>query len=77
MFDWLENVSPLMTNDYVLHDGCSTLTNCSKADSTNPWSYNYGIMIGGAAYVSPLQVPPTPNYTLLTSASSHTYIYNI
>lgn len=51
LFDWLENTSPLVTKDYVVYDGASTDLNCTKADQ-NQWTYNYGIMIGGAAYVS-------------------------
>lgn len=58
IFDWLQNTSPLVTHDYVVYDGANVeagkngdMGNCTKPD-TNQWTYNYGIMIGGAAYVS-------------------------
>jgi len=51
IYDWLENVSPLVTKDYVVYDGANTTENCTIPDR-NQWTYNYGIMIGGAAYVS-------------------------
>jgi 3-methylcrotonyl-CoA carboxylase beta subunit len=51
VFDWLEYTSPLMSEDFQIFDGTDVLKNCSDVDHT-PWSYNYGIMIGGAAYVS-------------------------
>ncbi|KAJ4299696.1 hypothetical protein N0V90_004942 [Kalmusia sp. IMI 367209] len=50
IFDWLENTSPLVTKDYDVYDGADTGLNCTKADH-NQWTYNYGIMIGGAAYM--------------------------
>ncbi|KAF2680509.1 glycoside hydrolase family 76 protein [Lentithecium fluviatile CBS 122367] len=46
MFDWLEYTSPLISQDFQVFDGSDVL----KADHTQ-WSYNYGIMIGGAAYM--------------------------
>lgn len=64
IFEWLENTSPLITQDYQIYDGSDTLINCSKADQTQ-WSYNYGIMIGGAAYVSPLSITTRKTATTL------------
>jgi hypothetical protein len=52
VFDWLENISPLVTKDYQINDGSDVLKKCADADHSQ-WTYNYGIMIGGAAYVSP------------------------
>ncbi|KAL5384564.1 hypothetical protein DPSP01_005361 [Paraphaeosphaeria sporulosa] len=58
IFDWLQNTSPLVTHDYVVYDGANVEANPSKGDmgnctkpDTNQWTYNYGIMIGGAAYM--------------------------
>lgn len=51
IFDWLQDTSPLVTHDYVVYDGAPTGDNCTTPDK-NQWTYNYGIMIGGAAYVS-------------------------
>lgn len=52
VFDWLEYSSPLMDDKFKVFDGTDVLLNCTKADHSQ-WSYNYGIMIGGAAYVNP------------------------
>ena len=49
-YDWLA-ASPLLTDQYQVYDGSNSLENCSNADQMQ-WSYNYGILIGGAAYVS-------------------------
>lgn len=51
VFDWLDHTSPLLTSDWQVYDGSDIGLNCSRADQTQ-WTYNYGIMIGGAAYVS-------------------------
>ncbi|KAF2015654.1 glycoside hydrolase family 76 protein [Aaosphaeria arxii CBS 175.79] len=48
-FDWMAK-SPLMTSDWKVYDGTDVLKGCQSADQTQ-WSYNYGIMIGGAAYM--------------------------
>ncbi|KAI4633664.1 uncharacterized protein J4E87_000828 [Alternaria ethzedia] len=50
-FDWMAN-SPILPGDGQVYDGTSISTNppCSDADQT-PWTYNYGIMIAGAAYM--------------------------
>lgn len=50
-FDWMSN-SPILPGDGQVYDGTDIKTNppCSKADRT-PWTYNYGIMIAGAAYM--------------------------
>jgi 3-methylcrotonyl-CoA carboxylase beta subunit len=50
-FDWMKQ-SPLISDDYQVFDGTSMTTDppCSKADETG-WTYNYGIMIAGAAYM--------------------------
>lgn len=52
VFDWMAN-SPLLEADGTVNDGTDSLTDppCKDADHT-PWTYTYGIMIGGAAYVS-------------------------
>ena len=60
-FDWMSN-SPILPGDGQVYDGTDIKTNppCSKADRT-PWTYNYGIMIAGAAYVRSLFLPsPLP-----------------
>jgi predicted alpha-1,6-mannanase (GH76 family) len=49
-FDWMVN-SPLLTKDWQVYDGTSLTKGCVDADQTQ-WTYNYGILIGGAAYVS-------------------------
>jgi 3-methylcrotonyl-CoA carboxylase beta subunit len=51
-FDWMSD-SPLLPGDGNVYDGTSmtTVPMCKDADQT-PWTYNYGIMIAGAAYVS-------------------------
>jgi 3-methylcrotonyl-CoA carboxylase beta subunit len=50
-FDWMAQ-SPILPGDGQVYDGTSITTNppCHDADQT-PWTYNYGIMIAGAAYV--------------------------
>lgn len=54
MWDWLSH-SPLLdthTNatKYTVNDGTSTTTNCSSADQLQ-WTYNYGTLISGTAYM--------------------------
>ncbi|GME26211.1 hypothetical protein GTA08_BOTSDO03633 [Neofusicoccum parvum] len=54
MFDWLAQ-SPLLdtksnATKYTVNDGTSTLQNCSSADNLQ-WTYNYGTLISGAAYM--------------------------
>jgi len=48
-FDWLAS-SPLVTEDLEVFDGSNSLKNCTDVDRLQ-WTYNYGIMIGGAAYM--------------------------
>ncbi|OCK85630.1 glycoside hydrolase family 76 protein [Lepidopterella palustris CBS 459.81] len=48
-YDWLAQ-SPLLTSSYQVYDGSNSLKNCTDADQLQ-WTYNYGIMIGGAAYM--------------------------
>ncbi|KAF1945592.1 hypothetical protein EJ02DRAFT_395791 [Clathrospora elynae] len=50
-FDWMSE-SPLLPGDGQVFDGTSIETKppCKDADRT-PWTYNYGIMIAGAAYM--------------------------
>ncbi|KAF2807192.1 mannan endo-1,6-alpha-mannosidase [Mytilinidion resinicola] len=48
-YDWLAS-SPLITADMQVYDGSNSLKNCTDVDRLQ-WSYNYGIMIGGAAYM--------------------------
>lgn len=52
VFDWMSQ-SPLLPGDGTVNDGTDMLTvpMCKDADHTQ-WTYNYGIMIAGAAYVS-------------------------
>ncbi|CAI6308881.1 unnamed protein product [Periconia digitata] len=50
IYDWLANVSPLIEDDYKINDGSDVKKNCTEADHSQ-WTYNYGIMIGGAAYM--------------------------
>jgi 3-methylcrotonyl-CoA carboxylase beta subunit len=50
-FDWMSQ-SPLLPGDGTVNDGTAITTDppCKDADKTQ-WTYNYGIMIAGAAYV--------------------------
>ncbi|KAH7112822.1 glycosyl hydrolase-like protein [Dendryphion nanum] len=48
-FDWMIQ-SPLISSDWQVFDGTDVLKGCVDADHTQ-WTYNYGIMIGGAAYM--------------------------
>jgi predicted alpha-1,6-mannanase (GH76 family) len=52
VFDWMSE-SPLLPGDGTVNDGTSmdTTPMCKDADHTQ-WTYNYGIMIAGTAYVS-------------------------
>ncbi|KAF1953452.1 glycosyl hydrolase family 76 protein [Byssothecium circinans] len=50
VYDWMSNTVPLITKDYHVFDGLDALKNCSEPDRSQ-WTYNYGIMIGGAAYM--------------------------
>lgn len=52
-YDWM-NDSALLEDDGTINDGMSMTTNppCKEADRT-AWTYNYGIIIAGAAYVRP------------------------
>jgi hypothetical protein len=51
VFDWMSE-SPLLPGDGTVNDGTSMETTpmCKDADHTQ-WTYNYGIMIAGTAYV--------------------------
>ncbi|OJD36289.1 glycoside hydrolase family 76 protein [Diplodia corticola] len=54
MWDWLAQ-SPLLDTKtsptkYTVNDGTSTTTNCSSADRLQ-WTYNYGTLVSGAAYM--------------------------
>jgi 3-methylcrotonyl-CoA carboxylase beta subunit len=50
-FDWMAQ-SPILPGDGTVNDGTAITTDppCKDADKTQ-WTYNYGIMIAGAAYV--------------------------
>jgi mannan endo-1,6-alpha-mannosidase len=51
-YDWMME-SPLLKqqgNAILVFDGTSITTNCSNADQL-PWTYNYGTMIAGCAYM--------------------------
>ena len=50
-YDWMAQ-SPILQADGQVNDGTDMTTNppCKDADHTQ-WTYNYGIMIAGAAYV--------------------------
>ncbi|KAF2264122.1 putative cell wall glycosyl hydrolase Dfg5 [Lojkania enalia] len=48
-FDWLIQ-SPLLTTDWQVYDGTDVLKGCKDADQMQ-WTYNYGIIVGGAAYM--------------------------
>ncbi|KAF2634503.1 glycosyl hydrolase family 76 protein [Massarina eburnea CBS 473.64] len=50
IYDWLANTVPLITPDYKVYDGTDVLKNCTDYDR-NQWTYNYGILIGGCAYM--------------------------
>jgi len=70
-FDWLSD-SPLLTDDGMVYDGTSMTTNppCKDADKT-PWTYNYGIMIAGAAYVRCLYGQNTPRLLTIADVQLH------
>jgi hypothetical protein len=55
-YDWMA-ASPLLEADGTVNDGTSMTTTpmCKDADHTQ-WTYNYGIMIAGTAYVSSLDI---------------------
>ena len=48
-YDWMVD-SGLLTDDYRIHDGLDIKKGCGSTDEL-PWTYNYGILIGGAAYM--------------------------
>ncbi|ORY17236.1 carboxyl transferase domain-domain-containing protein [Clohesyomyces aquaticus] len=48
-FDWMLQ-SPLITKDFQIYDGTDVLKGCVDADQLQ-WTYNYGILIAGAAYM--------------------------
>ncbi|KAJ4332051.1 hypothetical protein N0V87_008672 [Didymella glomerata] len=50
-YDWMDG-SALLEDDGTVNDGMSMMTNppCKEADRT-PWTYNYGMIIAGAAYM--------------------------
>lgn len=52
-YDWMAASPLLQPGDGTVNDGTSMQTTpmCKDADHTQ-WTYNYGIMIAGAAYVS-------------------------
>lgn len=52
VYEWMSQ-SPILPGDGTVYDGTSmdTVPMCKDADKTQ-WTYNYGIMIAGAAYVS-------------------------
>lgn len=62
-YDWM-NDSALLDDDGTVNDGMSMTTNppCKEADRT-PWTYNYGMIIAGAAYVRPLSISFTSTIT--------------
>lgn len=49
IYDWCAQ-SPLISSDYKVFDGSSTLKNCSDADH-DLWTYNYGVFLAGSAYM--------------------------
>jgi hypothetical protein len=59
-YDWLQ-ASPMITDDLEVFDGSNSLQNCTDVDRLQ-WTYNYGIMIAGAAYVRrpTLSLPVSP-----------------
>ena len=70
-YDWMDN-SALLEDDGTVNDGMDMTTNppCKEADR-NSWTYNYGVMIAGTAYVrlSPFPLPPT-------TTNPHPQMYN-
>ena len=50
MWTWIEESVLYDAATYQVNDGTSTTANCTAADHTQ-WSYNYGILIGGLAYM--------------------------
>jgi mannan endo-1,6-alpha-mannosidase len=52
MYDWMESTPVLQDNggSIEVNDGTSITNNCSDANKMQ-WTYNYGTMISGAAYM--------------------------
>ena len=49
-WDWFSNSVLFDNSTYTVFDGTSDVANCSDADHTQ-WSYNYGLYLGGLAYL--------------------------
>lgn len=50
IWNWLEDVDFVDNSTYKVIDGAGTSNDCAT-QSTNQWSYNFGLMIAGAAYL--------------------------
>lgn len=53
VWDWLTDIQFIRNSSsgYVIYDGANIGTNNCSTFETNTWSYNYGIMMAGAAYL--------------------------
>ncbi|KAK6390095.1 hypothetical protein LTR65_005908 [Meristemomyces frigidus] len=49
-WDWFEDSVLYDNSTFQVNDGSSDLANCTSADHTQ-WSYNYGLYVGGLAYL--------------------------
>jgi hypothetical protein len=49
MWDWMAS-TPNLTPDYQVNDGSAIRYNCTDTNH-DQWSYNYGTMIMGSAYM--------------------------
>jgi hypothetical protein len=64
MWDWMAS-TPNLTPDYQVNDGSAIRYNCTDTNH-DQWSYNYGTMIMGSAYMYTIVSPP-----LIHSPASH------
>ena len=55
MWDWLAS-TPNLTPDYQVNDGSAIRYNCTDTNH-DQWSYNYGTMIMGSAYMYTIVSP--------------------
>jgi mannan endo-1,6-alpha-mannosidase len=56
MWDWMAS-TPNLTPDYQVNDGSAIRYNCTDTNH-DQWSYNYGTMIMGSAYMYTIVSPP-------------------
>lgn len=53
MWNWIDSTTLINKDDptaYKVYDGAGTESGCTD-NNISPYSYNYGILIGGLAYI--------------------------